>query len=136
MPELGLPPGLSPVTAGRFGLWLLGKRAHRKALRRRSHVDRAYRVTLPSKFIRLLAPWRIEEYPGWARLLSDTCGVARGTAKNWMGSDARLPRKHALTLAAICESRAAEFLALAEELRAHAAAVPEVRPPRRKVDPV
>ena len=136
MPELRLPPGLDPVTAGRLGLWLLGQRSHRKALKRTVFVKRVRPASLQERFVRLLAPWRIEEYPGCERILPALCGVAHSTARAWLWSDKRFPKKHALTLASICESRAAEFLALAEELRAHAAAAPEVRSPRRKVDPV
>ena len=44
MPEevlsLPLPQGLSPVEAGRIGLWLLGKRNHRAAARRRASPSR------------------------------------------------------------------------------------------------
>src|SRR6202022_4813473 len=34
------PPGLDPVTAGRFGLWLLGKRNHFRAMRRSVSASR------------------------------------------------------------------------------------------------
>lgn len=126
-----LPPGLDPVTAGRFGLWLLGQRSHRKALKRTFFVKRVRPASLQERFVRLIAPWRIEEYPGCDRVLPALCGVAHSTARAWLWSDKRLPRRHALTLAAICDARAAEFAALAVELRAHAASVPERRVPQR-----
>lgn len=136
MSELRLPPGLDPVTAGRLGLWLLGQRSHRRSLRRRYHHRRVFGVGLANRAVKLIAPWTIAEYPGWERALAEICSVKVSTSRKWYHDTDALPRKHALTLAAICESRAAEFSALAEELRAHAATVPERRPPRRRADPV
>ena len=66
----------------------------------------------------LLAPWTIEEYPGYRRFMASLCGVAVGTSDRWFYGADRLPRKHALRLAALCEEREAAFAALASELRA------------------
>jgi hypothetical protein len=49
-----LPPGLDPVTAGRFGLWLLGKRNHFRAMRRSVSASRVSAVVLQHRFVALI----------------------------------------------------------------------------------
>ena len=112
-----LPPGLNPVTAGRFGLWLLGQRSHRKAQRRRLAATRVCRGGLCHRFVCLLLPWRVEEYPGAIQAFAELLGISRNTAKDYLFRTRRkLPERHRVTLERIARARAAAWLALADEL--------------------
>ena len=127
-----LPPGLSPVEAGRIGLWLLGQRNHRAALRRRSSAFRAYKPSRLSRFASIATPWLVREYPGCEVLLSRLCGVCERTAEQWL-SGKELPSHHARTLADFIERF--DGPAVARELRAYAAErdkrVKRGRPPHK-----
>jgi hypothetical protein len=129
MPQL--PAGLDPVQAGRFGLWLLGKRSHARALRRTFSGTRVPSTRITGRLLGILLPWTIHEYPGNLQALAEMCGVARSTASDWLYCARPLPRKHAARLADICEQREIAFRDLKEEFRAIAAA-PAERPLKRR----
>lgn len=113
-----LPPGLDPVQAGRFGLWLLGKRSQARAAKRIVSGSRVPGVGAFGKVVTLSTPWTVEEYPGYTRFFSWLCGVERGTIREWLYMPQRLPKKQAARLADWCTERAAAYAALAEEFRA------------------
>jgi hypothetical protein len=115
-----LPIGLSPVDAGRLGLWLLGKRNHRAAARRRVHPSRAYPDTLVGRWCSICAPWKAQEYPGPRRLLAALCGVSPLYARRWIGGKVPLPAQNALRLADYLETRVERAQALIRDLREHA----------------
>jgi len=118
-----LPPGLDPVMAGRFGLWLLGQRSHRRSLRRTASASRVPGRGLAQRWLTLMAPWTIEEYPGRIQLLAEICGVSRSRVGDWLyrtKPGKGLPAKHARRLMVLCEERAAALDALASDLRRHA----------------
>src|SRR5271166_2945602 len=119
---MGLPPGLTPVEAGRMGLWLLGRRNHHAAIkrRRRRYQQRGYvGDTLISRWSRIAAPWRWNGYPGAELLLVEVCGVAEGTAHNWLQRRVeRISAQHARELADYIEPY--DGPAVARELRAYA----------------
>jgi hypothetical protein len=125
-----LPAGVTPVQAGRFGLWLLGKRNQAKAARRRGIVTRAYTRSRLDALSGLTVPWTVNEYPGAYRFFSEILGVSRQSVKRWLASDHGLPRKQALRLSSLCRDRAAAFAALADEFAAIAA---EERPSRKRL---
>lgn len=130
--ERRLPEGLSPVTAGRFGLWLLGRRAYRAARRRRALPYRRHHGVLARRVAALLAPWDVYEYPGAARFLSGLLGISHATAARYLRPGIEFPRKHAPRLAEYLEAHAAECVALALELRDYARAVRGVK---RRAEP-
>lgn len=110
-----LPPGLDPVRAGRWGLWLLGQRSHRRSLLRTVSSRRVSTGAPGDRFLSLFAPWSIHEYPGRWQIMAELLGISRHSARRYCYSK-RLPAKHAATLERICRDRAAAFLALADEL--------------------
>jgi hypothetical protein len=115
-----LPSGLSPVDAGRFGLWLLSRRSHRAAQRRSAFTNRVWRSsTWGNRFERLITPWRIFEYPGTSAFLAHLCGVSRSTARGWIYGK-HLPARHASRLAHYLEAHASACDGLAHELRSYA----------------
>lgn len=122
---MALPAGLSPVEAGRFGLWLLAKR---KQARAKAPVfpERAYAHNFAGDFAHLVTPWRLSGYAGPVRVLSHVCGVSKNTARRWLRGAGEVPRKHRLTLAGFLTSHASMCEALAHELR-------ETKPQRRHV---
>jgi plasmid maintenance system antidote protein VapI len=100
MPPSKLPPGLDPVTAGRFGLWLLGKRQHSRS-QRRSLVASTFLVkAVCGRAIHLIAPWPVWQYPGKWRALSQLLGVSDRTARAYISGERRLPEARAARLAA------------------------------------
>ena len=112
-----LPPGLDPVTAGRWGLWLLGNRSHRRAQQRTVSASRVPGCGACDRFLYLLAPWRYNEYPGRMQILAETLGVRRTTVRDYLYRPAlKLPERHRVTLERIARERAAAWLALADEL--------------------
>lgn len=74
-------------------------------------------------------PWTCREYPGRAAIVAALCGVSHGTAMDYGRERRPLPRHIALMLADYLRSHAAQSLALALELEAHASNV-EVSNPR------
>jgi hypothetical protein len=117
-----LPRGLDPVSAGRFGLWLLSRRSHRAKQRRVAFPARVWPQTLVWRWVRLISPWRCHEYPGAAVVISSLCEIAPSYAWNLLKPSwaSKLPPRHAHRLAAYLEAHAAESEALARELRAYA----------------
>ena len=111
-----LPAGLDPVKAGRLGLWLLGQRSHRRALRRNVSATRVSTGSLGSRFSTLFTPWTVHTYPSAAQALAELCGVKASYARLWLRRDGRLPTRHARTLARIAREREAAWRAVAEEL--------------------
>jgi hypothetical protein len=112
-----LPPGLSPVEAGRIGLWLLGKRNQRAAIRRRRNTFRAYGPALINRFTRIVCPWLACEYPGAEFFISRLCGVSPRTVEGWIRGRS-LSSRHARTLADYIEDF--DGPGVARELRAYA----------------
>lgn len=121
MSRLELPFGLDPVTAGRFGLWLLGKRNHLRAQRRSVSASRVPGSGLAQRFLSLTAPWTVEEYPGRRRLLAELCGVSVATTDDWLYREQRLPPRHARRLERIAALREAAWGQLRDDLAKHAA---------------
>jgi hypothetical protein len=130
---LSLPPGLTPVDAGRLGLWLLGKRNHRAASRRRALPSRVYGRSLADRFRGLITPWRVYEYPGTLAFMAELCGVGVETVRNWCKRGYRLPPHQARRMSGYLRSHAAEELALADELEAIAKQEELLRSPHRLV---
>lgn len=116
-----MPPGLSPVDAGRLGLWLLSRRSHQAAKRRRAFPSHEWHTSFAGRWARLITPWRVFEYPGASMMLAHLCEVKRETARGWIYGK-RLPARHALRLAVHLEQHASACEALAHELRAYAGA--------------
>jgi hypothetical protein len=136
--SLPLPPGMTPVEAGRIGLWLMGQRNQRAASRRRALPSRVYGRSLADRFRGLITPWLVHEYPGTLVLMADVlmaelCGVKPDTARNWCKRGHRLPPHQARRMAGYLRTRAAEELALADELEAMAKQEELLRSPRRPV---
>ena len=126
-----LPKGVTPTQAGRFGLWLLGLRQHKAAQRRIAFPKCAYAPqTLVARWCRLIVPWKVFEYPGSQRMLSELCGISLKSAERYHQPSAKLPRKQALRLSQYLEQHASACEALARELRAYAAA--NAKPVRKK----
>lgn len=115
-----MPAGFSPVEVGRMGLWLLGKRQHRLAKKRRArNRTRAYLRCLAGRWGMVVCPWRVWEYPTAEILIARLCGVAEATAHHWlMSKEDILPAKHARTLADYVERF--DGPAVARELRKYA----------------
>ena len=126
MPIHRLPSGLDPVVAGRFGLWLLGKRNHRKAHFRRVSPSRVPGSGLAHRFLWLFAPWTVEEYPGPRRFLAGLCQVSRATTDDWLYRGRPLPPAHAHHLSRIARQQAVLLHELADDLDRHAAEREEV----------
>ena len=115
-----LPPNVSPVTAGRLGLWLLHLRAHRAASRRIAFPYRNDGGRLVRRFAALICPWDVYEYPGAARFLAALIGCKQSSAKRYLMRSRDIPLKHAPKLAEYLEGHASECEALARELRVYA----------------
>lgn len=111
-----LPQGLSPVSAGRWGLWLLGLRNHRAASQRCGLVHHVYNRSLADRFRGLITPWRIYEYGGTLRLMAQICRVSEDSARQWCTGGQKLPAHQCRRLAGYLHGHAASALALAEEL--------------------
>jgi hypothetical protein len=115
-----LPPGLDPVTAGRFGLWLLGQRNHRKAQLRRVSPSRVFGSGLAERMVSLFAPWTVEEYPGELRLLAGLCKVSARTVEDWLYKRKPLPPHHARHFSRMARQQAQALNELADDLDRHA----------------
>ncbi len=112
-----LPPGLSPILAGRYGLWLLSRRSHRAALRRTAFVSRVRNRSLADRYWGLVCPWRVYEYPGGAQFIAALFGISRHYARDLCTGGKRLPVQHARRLMTDLEGRIASMEALRVELR-------------------
>ena len=127
MAHAPLPPGLSPVTAGRWGLWLLSRRSYRAARKRTAFPARRkwghnghWGHRLIHRWCELIVPWTVHEYPGEDRMLAAICGIAISSAHAYLKPSRHLPRRHAARLSDYLMAHAAECEALARELRAYA----------------
>ena len=130
---LPLPRGLNPVIAGRIGIWLLSRRSHRAAQKRVAFPYREKPAeTLVLRFVRLVVPWTVYQYPGAQRYLAALLGIRSDYANSLMKPSwgAKLPQCHALRLAQFLEAHGSQALALAAELRQAAQKRPRGRPPR------
>lgn len=115
-----LPKGFDPVAAGRLGLWLLGKRNHKAAQQRVAFPNRVYRQTLVLRFVGLICPWYVSEYPGSKIILGAICGIGALYARNLLKPGVKLPPKHARRMADFLGNHASQCDALAHELRDYA----------------
>jgi hypothetical protein len=117
-----LPPGLTPVEAGRAGLWLLGQRKHRSSLHRRKRNPlRAFKPTLLGRFAMIACPWKIVDYPSAEMLVAQLCGLSHGTVELMLclrDLGNRLSAPNARTLADYIERF--DGVSLARELREYA----------------
>ncbi len=129
--ELELPPSLNPVTAGRFGLWLLGKRNQARAQTRVGVATREYGSSCLARYCTLVIPWTVYEYPGLHRYLRALLGISVPSATRYVRGQ-RLPMGHARRLALICRERAAAFEALAADFEALSVERPKGRLRREK----
>lgn len=105
-----LPPGLDPVTAGRFGLWLLGQWQHARAEHRHLVTHAHPSESLADRAIRLVAAWDVYEYPGKWRALAEIVGVGRWTAKSYIAGRRRMPLARRERLVAYLRADLAERL--------------------------
>lgn len=111
-----LPSGLSPIVAGRYGLWLLARRSVRAASRRVAFPNRDGNGSIAARFCALIVPWRVYEYCGASAFLAALAGVPRKTARGWIYKKP-MAKKHRERLASYLEQHASRCLALASELR-------------------
>lgn len=118
-----LPEGLDPVTAGRYGLWLMGLRQQQRAARRSPKPTAYIPHTLLGRTLRTILPWSIHEYPGIKQFAASVLNVCPKVAEDYLYDRPphRLPAKHAATLSAILKDHIAVQTAMAAELDAYAA---------------
>src|SRR5262249_1935833 len=82
-----LPPGLDPVQAGRFGLWLWGRREHSRRLERSIFLTRVqdrHDSTVCWRGMSALLPWRVAHYPSLHRGLAELLGVSVRSARSYL----------------------------------------------------
>lgn len=115
-----IPANVSPIDAGRLGLWLLSQRSHKAKLRRVAFPQRDWPQTLVMRFVRLICQWHVYEYAGSKIILGAICGIGPDYARNLMKRSSRLPPKHARMLAAYLSNHASQCEALAAEMRDYA----------------
>lgn len=101
--------------------WVLAKRSHNRALKRKAFPTPVKYRSFAERQLRLLLPWVIDEYPGLIRYASAVFGLASESARKIIDGNVQLPYKHAATLAQMFQERADAYLAAAEECRAYAA---------------
>ena len=121
MPSPKLPRGLDPLTAGRWGLWLLGRRQHMRARLRNSCPPIYGPRSLADRAVALLWRWEVVQYPGKHRGLADLLGITHDSARHLMAGRRALTARNAERLASVLESDLAERRAVIDELRRHAA---------------
>lgn len=117
---MALPPGLTPVEAGRIGLWLLGKRKQRQAqaARESAFFLRAFGPSFAGRFCAIVTPWKMGSYMRGEFLLARLCAVSERRAEAWLSTRLMLPARHARTMADYVERF--DGVGLARELRAYA----------------
>ena len=115
-----IPANVSPIDAGRLGLWLLSKRSHNAAQKRVAFPQRDWPSTLAKAWERLIAPWYVFQYPGAPKILAAILGVSLGTARQLLKPGVTLPAKHARRMADFLANHASQCDALAHELRVYA----------------
>jgi hypothetical protein len=122
-----LPPGLSPILAGRYGLWLVSRRSHRAALRRTAFPKRVWRKpNFANRFTDVILPWSCAEYPGASLWLAQYLGVTPATARHWLYGKG-IPARHALRLPNHLRAYAVSALRLAEEMEMAARAMQQAQ---------
>ena len=124
--------GLSPILAGRMGLWLLSRREIRAASKRTVYPHRVCSGSFAGRAAQLLCRWTVREYPGYRRILAAMLGVSEATAKRYLSATGRLPVRHAARLADYLQNHAAQCEALAAELREVVSRNPENWKPRNR----
>lgn len=112
-----VPPPLSWKDASQIARWLLGRREHNKALRRRAFVPAREARSLADQFALLKTPWPVAVYPGAARWLAGVLDVKLRTAEALLGGRARLTERHARRMVSYLEASIARERAALEELR-------------------
>lgn len=135
-----IPANVSPIDAGRLGLWLLSRRSHKAAQKRVAFPQRAWASTLAKAWERLIAPWYVFQYPGAPKILAAVLGVSPSYARQLLKPGVKLPPKHARRMADYLTNHASQCEALAHELRDYAAAqerskIYDKRVDRRKKHP-
>ena len=122
-----LPPGLDPVTAGRWGLWLLAKRSHIKAQRRTGVLLSVGSGSLSVRFAHLWCSWTVHTYPGPKRLFAMMLGLRQSTANTYLYQRKPLARKHQERMLKLASQRLAQWATLVSDLEASLAADPPKR---------
>lgn len=105
------------ITAGRLGLWLLGRRASAAAKRRLPWPHREP-TCVGQKLAALIAPWRCYEYPGAAVAIASIAGCGDRAVDGWLYGRHDPGRAARERLALWLDNRGAAMVALAAELRA------------------
>ncbi len=77
-------------------------------------VSRAPTAALGDRFLCLLVPWRVYEYPGSKRVFGELLGVSWRTAERYRHG--KLPEKHRVTLLGLARQRAQAWADLADAL--------------------
>ena len=131
-----LPPGLDPVQAGRFGLWLLGQREHNRALERDITAVRVWDSRDEGRLAYMgasaILPWRVNRYPALHKGLADILGVSVRVARGYLWERSRFPVMHALRLADFLAADIARKQEAERALRAYAAEKEASRKAREK----
>lgn len=115
-----IPANVSPIDAGRLGLWLLSRRSHNAAQKRVAFPQRDWASTLSKAWERLIAPWYVYQYPGAPKILAAVLGVSPSYARQLLKPGVKLPPKHARRMADFLGNHASQCEALAHELRDYA----------------
>jgi len=119
-----LTPAQFDQEVRRFQLWRQGQRNHAKVRFRtvRPLVDASLNGgALIDRFLSLVCPWRVQNFPGPHRVVCELCAVSGSYAiKRWRKPNG-LPPNQAERLASILQGRVEREVALIEELRAYAA---------------
>ena len=116
-----LPPGVSPVTAGRLGLWLLAGRSRNAKIRRDKAITRGRRGpprTPLGRVAEVLCQWHVSDYPGPHRLLGHLMGISPQSAARLFRPGKHLPRDHAHRLALYLDQHIAAAQTVRDEMRA------------------
>lgn len=115
-----IPANVSPIDAGRLGLWLLSRRSHNAAQKRVAFPQRDWPSTLSKAFERLIAQWYVWQYPGAPVILAEVLGIAPSYARQLLKPGTPLPAKHARKMADYLSNHASQCEALAAEMRDYA----------------
>lgn len=101
---------MDAVTAGRWGLWLLGQRQHERAQQRSLTAPTYNARSLAARAIKLIAKWHVDYYPGRWRALAEIVGVKKSTAKDYLAGRLRLTQIRRERLVAYLEADLQERL--------------------------
>jgi hypothetical protein len=118
-PELPVDQPAALARLGRLTLWRLGQRQQARALRRQfPHPIIWGKGGWARRWLDLVAPWSVTEYPGRYRALGQRLGVKPGYAKKLATTTGAIPAKHLDVLETDLRERAAQMLALADQMAA------------------